>query len=185
MLSQFTREGGNPSLADIQFSFPKDVYPIGRLDSDSEGLLLLSNDPSINQSLLNPDKSHWRKYLVQIEGSISEEDCKKLEQGVIVTIKGKQYKSLPCKMQIVHETDPLPERDPPVRFRKNIPTSWVTLEVIEGKNRQVRKMTAAIGFPTLRLVRIGIEAILLGELQAGGVKEYEKDVFLSKLKLRK
>lgn len=183
MLSQFTREGKNQSLADLDFLFPKDVYPIGRLDADSEGLLLLTNDPGINNVLLDPSRAHVRKYLLQVEGSISATKCKELEQGVKITIKGSYYKSLPCKVDLVVRPEDLMERDPPVRFRKSVPTSWITIELIEGKNRQLRKMTAAVGFPTLRLLRIAIEELLLEDIKTGEVKEYEKGLFFKKLKI--
>ncbi len=184
MLSQFTHEGDNKSLADLKFSFPKDVYPIGRLDSDSEGLILLSNDPAINHAILTPEKAHWRKYLIQVEGLITEKECIPLMEGVRFSLKGKIYTSLPCKAETVLGPVDFPEREPPVRFRKNIPTSWLTLELREGKNRQVRKMTAAVGFPTLRLIRIGIEKLSLGKLEPGEVIEYDRRVFLQKLNLK-
>jgi len=183
MLSQFTRDGENKSLADLNYKFPKDVYPIGRLDSDSEGLLLLSNDPSINKTLLDPGNEHWRSYLVQVEGSINDDACNLIRSGIIVNIKGKPYKSIPCKAKPVSIPASIDERVPPVRFRKSIPTSWLSIEMREGKNRQVRKMTAAAGFPTLRLLRVGIEEILLGDMKSGEVIELEKASFLSKLKL--
>lgn len=183
MLSQFTREAGNKSLADLDFVFPHNVYPIGRLDTDSEGLLLLSNDPSLNQELLPPHKSHWRKYYVQVEGDISLDDCKKLETGVTISIKGKKYKTLSCIANLLEQPENLAEREPPIRIRKNIPTSWLSLELKEGKNRQVRKMTASIGFPTLRLLRRSIESIELSSMKPGEVMEYERAIFLDKLKI--
>ena len=183
MLSQFTRDGNNESLSDLNYEFPKDAYPIGRLDSDSEGLLLLSNDGSINKSLLDPEHGHWRSYLVQVEGSINEEACQLIRAGIIVNINGKPYKSIPCKAKPAPVPTNIAERVPPVRFRKNIPTSWMLIEMREGKNRQVRKMTAAAGFPTLRLMRVGIEGILLGDMKSGDVIEFEKADFLGKLKL--
>ncbi len=183
MLSQFTREGDNLSLADLNFSFPKDVYPLGRLDSDSEGLLLLSKNPALNQAVLHPSQAHWRKYLVQVEGEIQEADCRRIEQGVLISINGKKYKTLSCKAHVVPVPTDLPERNPPVRFRKNIPTSWIQLELKEGKNRQVRKMTAAVGFPTLRLIRISIADLELGLLKTAEVEEYDKRSFLKKLNL--
>lgn len=185
MLSQFSREGNNKSLADLDFKFPPDVYPIGRLDSDSEGLILLSNDPALNHALLAPVKAHWRKYLIQVEGLIEEKDCIRLRDGVQFSINGNSYKSLPCKAEAVEAPFDLPERNPPVRFRKSIPTSWLIMELREGKNRQVRKMTAAVGFPTLRLIRIGIEKLLLDKLGSGEVIEFERADFLKKLNLLK
>jgi len=183
MLSQFTREGDKQSLADLEFSFPKDVYPIGRLDADSEGLLLLSNDPSVNKAILDPLQMHWRTYLVQVEGEINQVACELIAKGVSVNIKGKNHKTLPCNARLIPPPQNIHERVPPVRFRKSIPTSFVLLELREGKYRQVRKMTAAVGFPTLRLIRLGIEDIHLGDLRPGAVQEFEKATFFSKLKI--
>jgi len=184
MLSQFSREGDNKALADLKFNFPKDAYPVGRLDSDSEGLLLLTNDKSINHKLLNPKFRHTRTYLAQVEGIFSEEAQRKLEKGVSISVDGKIYQTLPCKVEIINEPNNLPERNPPIRFRKNIPTSFVKISLHEGKNRQVRKMTAAVGFPTLRLIRIAIEKIELGNLQPGEVLEIKKEECYSLLSLK-
>ncbi len=180
MLSQFTKEGDHKTLADLDFNFPKDVYPVGRLDADSEGLLLLTNDKSINHKLLDPKFKHNRTYLVEVEGLFTEEAKKKLEKGVTISVNGKEYKTLPCNVAL----HPLPlgegqgevyPRNPPIRFRKNIPTSLIKISLHEGKNRQVRKMTAAVGFPTLRLIRIAIEKISLGEMKPGEVREIKKE----------
>ncbi|MFI5164214.1 MAG: pseudouridine synthase [Bacteroidia bacterium] len=174
MLSQFTKDGDNKTLAELKFSFPKDAYPVGRLDADSEGLLLLTNDKKINHLLLDPKFKHNRSYLAQVEGIFSEEAKRKLEQGVSISVDGKMYKTLPAKVGLVNEPD-LPERNPPIRFRKNIPTSWIEITLQEGKNRQVRKMTASAGFPTLRLVRIGMEKLSLETMLVGEVKEIKKE----------
>ena len=155
MLSQFSREGEHPVLADLDFAFPKDVYPVGRLDADSEGLLLLTNDNYFKTKLLEPRFKHTRTYYVQVDGEITAEACQILSAGVSITIDKKVYRTLPAQAEPISEPG-LPERNPPVRFRKNIPTSWLSLTLREGKNRQVRKMTAAVGFPTLRLVRWAI-----------------------------
>ena len=183
MLSQFTKEGEHKTLADLGFNFPKDVYPVGRLDSDSEGLLLLTNDKSINHKLLDPKFKHNRTYLAQVEGIFSEEAKRKLEKGVSISADGKQYQTLPSKVEIIPEPN-LPARNPPIRFRKNIPTSFIKITLHEGKNRQVRKMTAAVGFPTLRLVRAAIEKIEPGNLQPGEVMEISKEECFSRLKIR-
>lgn len=183
MLSQFSREGNNQALADLNFKFPKDAYPVGRLDSDSEGLLLLTNDKSLNHKLLDPKFKHTRTYLAQVEGTFSDEAKKKLEKGVSISVDGKMYHTLPCKVDIVAEPIHLPERNPPIRFRKNIPTSFITINLHEGKNRQVRKMTASVGFPTLRLIRTAIEQIELEGLQPGQVKELMKEELLARLKI--
>ena len=182
MLSQFTKEGNHKTLADLNFDFPKDVYPVGRLDADSEGLLLLTNDKSINHKLLDPKFRHKRTYLAQVEGIFSEEAKRKLEQGVTISVDGKNYKTLPCKVVLLSLPNgeggggatSLPERNPPIRFRKNIPTSWIELCLEEGKNRQVRKMTAAVGFPTLRLVRTRIEKLSAEKFFSGEVREILK-----------
>ena len=164
MLTQFTSEGEHTTLADLKFNFPKDVYPIGRLDADSEGLILLTNDKRVNSKLLEPSNKHSRKYLVQVEGEVTNEALVKLEKGIKVNDKGNIYETLPAKASIIIPPE-LPERTPPVRFRKNIPTSWIELIILEGKNRQVRKMTAAIGFPTLRLIRVEIEDLKLDKME--------------------
>ena len=182
MMSQFSREGDKTTLADLPFDFPKDIYPIGRLDADSEGLLLLTNDTFLNNRLLNPKFKHQRTYFVQVDGQISEEACHKLQTGVTISIDGKPHSTLPAKVQQLVNEPLLPERNPPVRFRQNIPTSWVALTLHEGKNRQVRRMTAAVGFPTLRLVRWSIEDVKLGSLQPSEVREVEKEWLFKKLR---
>lgn len=181
MVSQFSKESDKPTLADLGFKFPGDVYPVGRLDADSEGLLLLTNDTTLNNRLLNPKFKHHRTYFVQVDGQISEEACQQLAEGVAISIDGNIYQTLSAKVEIL-ETEPvLPERSPPIRVRKNIPTSWVSISLHEGKNRQVRRMTAAVGFPTLRLVRWAIGKICLENMAVGEVKEVgrETDFFIS------
>jgi len=165
VLTQFTDNENRPTLTGL-FNFPKDVYPVGRLDKDSEGLLLLTNDKQLTDFLLNPKNKHEREYLVQVEGIPTKEALQKLCSGVL--IEGK--KTLPAKAKLIEDPN-FPPRLPPVRERKTIPTSWISLTLIEGRNRQVRKMTAAVGFPTLRLVRVRIENLLLGNLNVGEVKE--------------
>ncbi|AHM58885.1 pseudouridine synthase family protein [Flammeovirgaceae bacterium 311] len=182
VLSQFTPEGNNPGLGSI-FSFPEDVYPVGRLDVDSEGLLLLTNDTSLNHKLLNPKQEHWRTYWVQVEGEITEEALQQLCRGVSIRIQKKDYRTLPAEAGLIQEQEPLPERDPPIRFRKSIPTSWIYLRLQEGKNRQVRRMTAAVGFPTLRLVRVAIEDLALKDMEAGDVREVPGSLIYKLLKL--
>jgi 23S rRNA pseudouridine2457 synthase len=170
MLSQFSREGDHATLADLDFEFPKDVYPVGRLDADSEGLLLLTNDNFFKTRLLDPRRRHFRTYYVQVEGEITEEACAQLATGVPISINGKKYQTLPARAVKMEEPH-LPERNPPIRFRQSIPTSWLALSLHEGKNRQVRRMTAAVGFPTLRLVRWSIDDWKLGNMQPGEVRE--------------
>ena len=149
VLSQFTPDHpGQRTLS--EFHFPKNVYPLGRLDRDSEGLLLLSDEPGLNTKLLDPKNAHPRTYWAQVEGELTEEALQKLREGVV--IEGKM--TLPAEANRIHPD--LPPRDPPIRHRQNIPTSWLELTLHEGRNRQVRKMTAATGHPTLRLLRVAI-----------------------------
>lgn len=160
VLSQFTQE--HPSHRTLaEFGFPPHVYAIGRLDRDSEGLLLLSDEAKWNDRLLNPRHAHPRSYHAQVEGAVSDEALRQLRSGVDL----KEFRTLPCQAQRL-ETEPAhPPRHPPIRFRKNIPTSWIELTLTEGKNRQVRRMTAAVGFPTLRLVRVSIGGLYLSDLK--------------------
>lgn len=169
-LSQFTRESPEHKTLGDLYPFPKDVYPVGRLDQDSEGLLLLTDDKSLNKKLLDPSFEHERTYWVQVEGVPGEEALDMLRKGVTIRIKGLDYKTRPAQVRLLEQAPPLPERDPPVRFRKSLPTSWLELTLIEGKNRQVRRMCAQAGYPVLRLVRsrIGdwrVEGIGIGEVR--------------------
>jgi 23S rRNA pseudouridine2457 synthase len=162
VLSQFTQESGYLSLADFG-PFPKNSYAAGRLDANSEGLLLLTNDNVIKHRLTDPKFEHERTYLVQVEGFPDENDIERLQNGVI--IEGKRTK--PAKVKVLgHEPD-LPQRTVPIRFRKNTPTSWIEIVLREGRNRQIRKMTAAVGHPTLRLVRTSIIFLAIKELHPG------------------
>lgn len=183
MLSQFSPEGNKPGLGEL-FKFPPDVYPVGRLDADSEGLLILTNDKKLNHQLLNPDFRHKRTYWVQVEGLISEEAIRKLEKGVTININKKDYRTLPAKASAIAEPPALPDRNPPVRFRKTVPDSWLELTLHEGKNRQVRRMTAAVGFPTLRLIRARIEGLTISGMEAGEVREMNREDLYPLLKIR-
>ena len=194
VLSQFTNDG-SPNRALAEFGFPKNVYPIGRLDADSEGLLLLSDEPELNDQLLHPRHAHEREYWAQVEKIPTPEALQKLSHGV--TVRGR--KTLPCRAWLLDPqpevagenpstvpTDTLspshgvrggpkiPPRTPPIRFRKSVPDCWIGLELIEGKNRQVRRMTAAIGHPTLRLIRIRIGGLHLENLAQGKWKELNR-----------
>lgn len=174
MLSQFSKEGNYATLADL-YNFPKDVYPVGRLDVDSEGLLILTNDKFLNNQLLNPKFKHTRTYWVQVEGAITIEAIERLKSGLNIKVNGKIHKTLPANAKIIGIPNEIEERKPPIRFRKHIPTSWIEISLTEGKNRQVRKMTAAVGFPTLRLIRVKIEGLNLFPLKCGKVKELPKN----------
>lgn len=171
VLSQFSKEGEKKTLADFFHDFPKDVYPVGRLDYDSEGLLLLTNDKQLTYRLLEPKFKHSRTYWVQVEGLITEDAVAQLEKGVVINVNGKQYKTASAKATIFSEAPKVPERNPPIRYRKEIPTSWISLTITEGKNRQVRKMTAAVGFPTLRLIRYSIGGVTIEGLDVGEYRE--------------
>lgn len=167
VLSQFSKEGEKETLADYLVDIPKDVYPVGRLDYDSEGLLLLTNDKRFNALMLQPRFSHTRTYWVQVEGLITKEALESLAKGVFISIEGKKYFTKKAVVSILPDDWTIWERNPPIRFRKNSPTSWFSLTLIEGKNRQVRKMTATVGFPTLRLVRAQIGKIKIDDLVSG------------------
>lgn len=162
VLSQFTPDG-SPNRPLAEFGFPKGVYPIGRLDADSEGLLLLSEEPELNQRLLHPKQAHEREYWVQVERIPTAEALRELGKGVLV--QGR--KTLPCRAWVLEPQPEMPPREPPIRFRKTVPTCWLGMELTEGKNRQVRRMTAAIGHPTLRLMRVRIGRFELSGLDAG------------------
>ncbi|HEV7230801.1 MAG TPA: pseudouridine synthase [Bacteroidia bacterium] len=176
MLSQFSPEaGGKPTLADLNYHFPKDVYPVGRLDAESEGLLLLTNDKQLNHLLLEPSYGHERTYLVQVDGEITEDACSELKKGMEIKLNDRIHKTLPAQADKIKPPSWLRERVPPVRFRKNIPTSWIRLTLTEGKNHQVRKMTAKTGFPTLRLIRESMGKLNVEGLVPGTVKELKKE----------
>ena len=162
VLSQFSPMPGKKTLKDFG-PFPPDVYSVGRLDANTEGLLLLTNDNNVKHRLTDPKFNHARTYLVQVEGTPDEESINRLEKGVV--IDGKRTK--PAQAMLLAEAPNLPPRPVPIRYRKSVPTAWIELTLREGRNRQVRKMTAAIGYPTLRLVRTKIGQIGIGTLKPG------------------
>lgn len=167
VISQFTpTESGHRTLS--EFGFPKNVYPLGRLDWDSEGILLLSDEKELNARLLNPSKAHERTYHAQVEGVATEEAMARLQKGVEI----QDWKTKPCKAGLLDEPG-YPPRSVPIRFRKAIPTSWIELKITEGKNRQVRRMTAAVGLPTLRLIRAAIGEYSVGCIESGKWKELD------------
>ncbi len=164
VLSQFTPAHGHKSLSD--FGFPKGVYAAGRLDADSEGLLLLTDDGIFQSRIAEPRHKTPKVYLAQVERLITKEALKELSEGLILN----DGPTLPCGARIVPEP-PLPPRDPPIRFRKTVPTSWVKIELKEGRNRQVRRMLACVGFPVLRLARSAIGSLSLAGLAPGQWRE--------------
>ena len=165
ILSQFTKQAPDHRTLE-EFGFPKEVYPIGRLDWDSEGLLLLSDEKYWNDLLLHPRHAHERTYHAQVEGIATEEALAKLREGILI----QDYKTKPCKARLLGDPG-YPERNPPIRFRLSVPTSWIELKMTEGKNRQVLHVTAAVGFPTLRLIRAAFGELELGDLPEGKWRE--------------
>lgn len=161
VVTQFTPAENEHLESLANFGFPKDVYPVGRLDADSEGLLILSDDARLNNALLDPEFEHERTYWVQVDNEVTDAALNELARGVV--IQGRKTK--PCRARSLDSEPDLPPRAVPIRVRKNIPTSWISLSLTEGKNRQVRRMTAAVGHPTLRLVRWSIGSLTLGELK--------------------
>jgi len=180
VLSQFSAQLNKQTLADF-FSVPKDVYPVGRLDEDSEGLLILTNDTQLNHRLLDPGFLHEREYWVQVDGAITKDAMMQLEKGVEINVNGSLYKTKHCTVSFFKDAPKLPERNPPIRFRKQIPAPWIKMILTEGKNRQVRRMAAKVGFPVLRLVRWRIEGIELNNLKPGDIKELPGKIIYKKL----
>ena len=172
VLSQFTPEAGKQSLKD--FGFPKGVYPVGRLDYDSEGLLLLTDDNEMKHTFTDPKFELPKIYLAQIERVPAEASLQQLRNGVM--IEGKKTK--PADVRLLKEEPDLPRRSVPIRFRKTVPTAWIELTLREGRNRQVRKMTAAVGHPTLRLIRIKIGTVGIEDLRPGQWHTIDKKIFL-------
>ncbi len=165
VLTQFTDEQGRATLKDV-FPHPG-VYPVGRLDRDSEGLLLLSDDGGLAHRLTDPKFGHPRTYLVQVERVPDAASLAALRGGVVL----KDGKTRPAEVELLDEPPTLPERPVPIRFRKNVSTAWLRLVVREGRNRMVRRMTAAVGHPTLRLIRVAIGPVGLDDLEPGQWRE--------------
>ena len=166
VLCQFSSAEGKQTIADFG-PFPRDVYPAGRLDHDSEGLILLTNDGALQHALMEPKFRHPRTYLAQVERVPDEAALEKLRSGVLIEKK----QTLPAEAALLANEPDLPPRPVPIRFRKTVPTAWIEMTIYEGRNRQVRKMTAAVGHPTLRLVRIRLGGLSLGGLQPGEHRE--------------
>lgn len=169
VLSQFTDENGHPGLK--RFVEVPGIYPVGRLDHDSEGLLLLTDDGALAHRLSDPRYEHPKTYWAQVERVPDEAALEGLRRGVV--IQGKA--TLPAEARLLDPQPDLPPRDPPIRERKAIPTAWIELVLREGRNRQVRRMTAAVGFPTLRLMRVGLGSLRLDGLAPGAWRELTAD----------
>lgn len=186
MLSQFSKEvETHITLADLDYDFEKDVYPIGRLDKDTEGLLMLTNKGQLNAQLLSPYTKTKKIYLVQVEGTPTPNEVLPLSRGIKIRINKKEHRCLPAEVKILSNGFSIVERNPPIRQRNSIPTSWLELTITEGKNRQVRRMCAAIGFPVLRLIRIGFANFHLDSLphlymNPGAVLQIDEEKILPK-----
>ena len=167
VLSQFTPEPGSRWRTLADFGLPRDVYALGRLDADSEGLALLSDEPGLNSRLLDPKQGHQREYWAQVERVPTAAALRRLEHGIDLG----DFKTQSCLVSLLENPSALLPRNPPIRYRKNVPDCWLSLALIEGKNRQVRRMTAAIGHPTLRLIRVRIGQFRLGDLPPGKFRE--------------
>lgn len=165
VLSQFTARENHPSLSNFG-PFPPDVYPVGRLDLHSEGMLILTNDNRLKQRLTEPRYGHPRTYLVQVERIPDEASLRRLRMGI--SVQGRMTR--PAAVQLLADPPAVAPRPVPIRYRKSVPTSWLELTLTEGRNRQVRRMTAAVGHPTLRLIRIRIGELSLGNLAPGELR---------------
>ena len=175
-LSQFSDEASHPGLLKLNLGLPKDVYPIGRLDRDSEGLLLLTNDNRFKSEMISPEGEHERRYWVQVEGEPQAQEMHAFERPMELTIRKNAFTTRPASAQVLNNIE-VPERTPPIRHRLNVPTTWLEISLTEGKNRQVRKMTAHVGFPTLRLIRKGFGSLDLDqlEIEIGKVQELTQE----------
>lgn len=162
-LSQFSPEGSTGHRTLSEFGLPAGVYPAGRLDQDSEGLLLLTDEGPLAAQITQPRHRHWKVYLAQVEGIAGADQLRQLSAGVVL----KDGITLPARACLPPSPPQFWPRDPPIRVRKAIPDSWICLEIAEGRNRQVRRMTAAVGLPTLRLIRTAVWKWQLGDLAPG------------------
>lgn len=183
VICQFTPEVEGQATLSTLFSFPPQVYPVGRLDLDSEGLLLLTDDSQLNERLLHPRYAHERTYWVQVEGAPREDDLGMLRNGMEIRVNKSLYRTRPARVRII-PPPAVGERNPPIRFRKHIPDTWLEIQLTEGKNRQVRKMCAAAGFPVLRLIRCAIGSLTLEGMGQGEVRIIERKTLLQKLGIK-
>lgn len=182
MISQFVSPYVQRKLGALNFDFPEGTNAVGRLDDESEGLLILTNDKSLTGNLLHPGKNHIRKYLVQVRNAVPEEKIERLRNGVEILIKERgSYFTQPCKINIIPKPESVPDREQMLDER--VPSTWIEFILTEGKNRQIRKMCKAIGFKCYRLIRTQIEDLTLGNLKPGEVKEIEREELFRLLKL--
>ncbi len=182
MLSQFVRIPKKRVLLDLNFEFPLGTNAIGRLDENSEGLLVLTNDKQLTQLLLKPENLHTRVYCVQVLGKVTEEELKILEAGVKIRLNPLDYFTKPCKAKIIEAPSNLAPRGHPVK--PELPTTWIELTLTEGKFHQIRKMTVVVGHQTVRLIRNAIEDVLLNDMKPGEVRKLQREEIYDKLKIK-
>lgn len=183
MLTRFGKDHYDQlSISDF-LQTDNDVYPVGRLDKDSEGLIILTNDSRLNHLILNPKEKLPKKYWVQVEGDITKAALKLLQTGVTIKVDNTNYQTAPCSVVKLRQDPDLPPRNPPIRFRQHIPTSWIQITLTEGKNRQIRKMCAQVEFPVLRLVRVGIGKVGLTGLVPGQARKHTRKEIAQLLEL--
>lgn len=181
VISQFRDKTEKNRTLWTLFDFPPEVYPVGRLDKDSEGLLLITNDRSINKRLLNPEFGHEREYWSQVQGEPTPERLEELERGVTISLNGAPYFTRPAKAKLIEPQPRISSRQPPISPRGTWPVKWISLTLTEGKNRQVRRMTAGVGLPTLRLIRVRIVGLTLEGMGPGDIRELKKDEVYDRL----
>lgn len=182
MISQFVSPYEHRLLGDLDFDFPEGTNAVGRLDDDSEGLLILTTDKSLTKRLLHPERKHKRNYIVQVERKVEAEAIQKLSAGLDIIIKKKgTYTTQPCEVNLIEKPQNLPERAH--SFKEFLPHSWLEFVLMEGKNRQIRKMCSAVRHDCKRLIRTKIEDLELGSMQPGDVKEIEQKELFKLLKL--
>lgn len=182
MVSQFVSPDNVNLLGDLDYDFPEGTHAIGRLDNNSEGLLLLTTNKRVTKLLFESDTPHNRTYLVQVEKVVNEERLLQLQTGITIRVKGGgYYTTSPCEVEIVQKPIDLPPRGHP--FRDDLPQTWLLITLTEGKYHQIRKMVSSVYHHCKRLIRVSIEDMELGDLQPGGVKEIEEEEFFRKLKI--
>jgi 23S rRNA pseudouridine2457 synthase len=181
MLSQFAPVKKKRTLEHLEYPFAENTHALGRLDDNTEGLLLLTNDKSVTALLMHPSQKHKRVYWVQVHGMVQRETLELLQKGIVIRLENTDYTTLPCEAKIIPAPENLPPRKHPVGT--HFPTTWIELTLYEGKFHQVRKMTAAIGHQTMRLIRVSMEELKLHDFVPGSVKEYSKEEFFERLKI--
>lgn len=183
MVSQFVSPDKVNLLGDLDFDFPEGTHAIGRLDNNSEGLLILTTNKRVTKLLFESKEPHKRKYLVQVEKHVTPERLNELQTGISIRVKGGgYYTTAPCNVEIVEKPVDLHKRGH--EYREDLPHTWLTIELTEGKYHQIRKMVSAVHHHCKRLIRVSIEDLLLGDLQPGKVREIEEVEFFEKLKIR-